>query len=305
MWGMSTSDPNHLIKITILLIFKTNMNAYLSVRTAVSALSVILISACGGSGPDPVTGVTATDLRYTGITTAVTLNLSGNALDNSIKVYANDNACMVNPAITASARTALCLLTLPSSLKLPVRVTSASDYPLYNTTLDIPTPQVTFQTSLGDFVMELNPTAAPITVKNFLSYVNKSPSFYNGTIFHRVISGFMVQGGGYTSGMATKSGLSTAITLENTQTTGLRNTRATIAMARTSLANSATSQFFVNLVDNGFLNYSSDSAPGYAVFGKVISGMDVIDLMATQPIQSSGDNVPVTDITVTSASQTQ
>jgi peptidyl-prolyl cis-trans isomerase A (cyclophilin A) len=233
------------------------------------------------------------------------LNISGNALDNSIKVYANDASCIVSPPASASNRSATCILTVPASLNLPVRITSASDYTVYSTTLTVPAPQVTFKTSLGDFVMELNPAAAPISVKNFLSYVNKSPSFYNNTIFHRVISGFVVQGGGFTTGMTAKTGLSTAITLESNN--GLTNNRGTVAMARSTDANSATSQFYVNLVDNTSLNYVSAASPGYAVFGRVISGMDVIDTIATKPTGTVNGyaNVPVTDITVTSATQTQ
>ncbi|PUE20862.1 hypothetical protein B9Z38_07515 [Limnohabitans sp. MMS-10A-160] len=189
-------------------------------------------------------------------------------------------------------------------MKLTVTNTSGTST-FYTQTISVPEPQVTLVTTLGTVVMELNPTAAPITVKNFLSYVNQSPSFYKDTLFHRVISGFMAQGGGFTTGMTQKSGLSSAITLESQN--GLLNVRASVAMARTSVADSATSQFFVNLVDNAFLNYASANSPGYAVFGKVVSGMDVIDLMATQPTQTVGSNqnVPVTDITITSATQTQ
>lgn len=279
-------------------------------KPATSTLAVVLsvmcflLTACGGN-PEPVTGIQTPNLRYTGSLAAVTVELTGNVLDNSIKVYANNTACFVAAATGALTRSATCLITVPDSLKLPVRVTSASDYTLYSTTLDVPVPQVTFKTSLGDFVMELNPTAAPKTVANFLSYVHKSPSFYNGTIFHRVISGFVAQAGGFTPGMSLKSGLSAAIQLESNN--GLTNDRGTVAMARSSDANSATSQFYVNLVNNTSLNYASNASPGYAVFGRVISGMDVIDLIATKPTTTVNGyaNVPVTDITITSATQTQ
>jgi cyclophilin family peptidyl-prolyl cis-trans isomerase len=173
--------------------------------------------------------------------------------------------------------------------------------------LTVPAPQVSLLTSLGTVVMELNPTAAPITVDNFLAYVNQSPSFYVGTIFHRVMPGFVVQGGGFTSGntMTQKTGLQPPITLESNN--GLRNDRSTVAMARTDTPNSATSQFYFNLVNNTSLNYVNPTNPGYAVFGRVITGMSVIDQIASQPTRSSAgsSNVPVTDITVLSAVQTQ
>jgi peptidyl-prolyl cis-trans isomerase A (cyclophilin A) len=260
---------------------------------------------CGGGNGDPVTGVSASNLKYTGALSAVNLTLTGNALDNPVKVSANKTSCTVFAATSATSRAAQCILSLPTTRKVDIVVTSNSDYVLYTTTLTAPAPQVTLKTTLGDVVMELDSVAAPITVKNFLSYVSQNPSFYKDTLFHRVIAGFMAQGGGFTTGMVQKTGLSPAIALESQN--GLQNVRGSVAMARTSAADSATAQFFVNLVDNAFLNYSSSSSPGYAVFGKVISGMDVIDSMATKTTQTVGSNqnVPVTDITITSATQTQ
>ena len=261
------------------------------------------LAGCGGN-PAPVTDVQATCLRYTGALAVIGLNISGNALDNSIKVYANDTSCIVSPPTSASDRSATCILTVPDSLKLPVRITSASDYTVYSTTLTVPAPQVTFKTSLGDFVMELNPTAAPKSVTNFLSYVNKSPSFYNGTIFHRVepTGNYVVQAGGYTSGLVAKTGLAAPIDLESNN--GLRNVRYSVGMARSTAVKSATSQFYVNLRDNTGFDYVSESSPGYAVFGRIVSGTAVIDLIASKPT-TQGTTVPVTDITITSATQTQ
>jgi len=213
----------------------------------------------------------------------------------------------------ANALSGSCTISRTGTVQFNVQQSGSSV--LQTANLQIPEPQVTVKTSLGDFVMELNPTAAPHTVKNFLGYVNQSPSFYNSTIFHRVISGFVVQGGGLTKGMTAKSGLSAAIPLESNN--GLTNDRGTVAMARSGpqpgnpetdeTKNSATSQFYVNLANNTSLNYASDTSPGYAVFGKVISGMDVIDTIATKPTGTvnGSANVPVTDITITSASQTQ
>ncbi len=133
-------------------------------------------------------------------------------------------------------------------------------------------PQVQINTSYGPFIMELYPDQAPKTVSNFLSYVDKD--FYTGTLFHRVMNQFVVQGGGMNQKLQFKT-TDAAIELESN--TGLSNLRGTVAMARTNEPNSATSQFFVNTVDNTNLNYQSSTSPGYAVFGKVIDGLDVID----------------------------
>jgi cyclophilin family peptidyl-prolyl cis-trans isomerase len=133
---------------------------------------------------------------------------------------------------------------------------------------------VKLQTSMGDIVIELNQKAAPVTVKNFLDYVQDG--IYNGTIFHRVINGFMIQGGGFGANMQRKG---TKPPIVNEASNGLKNDRGTIAMARTNVPDSATSQFFINLVNNAPLNYSSKS-PGYAVFGKVVKGMEVVDAIA-------------------------
>lgn len=163
-------------------------------------------------------------------------------------------------------------------------------------------PQVTLQTSLGTMVLELNPEQAPITVANMLAYVNSG--FYNNTLIHRVIPGFMVQGGGFNTGLSYKDPTYSAIALESNN--GLSNLRGTIAMARSSDADSATTQFFVNQVDNTYLDYSNPASPGYAVFGRVVSGLAVIDSMANVPTttRSTHANVPVTDVTITAFGQT-
>jgi cyclophilin family peptidyl-prolyl cis-trans isomerase len=207
---------------------------------------------------------------------------------------------------TADTRVTSCTLRNTGSVNFDVMDT-ANNTSVLQANLSVPQPQVTLTTSLGPVVMELNQPAAPVTVDNFLAYVNQSPSFYAGTIFHRVISGFVVQGGGFTSGatMTQKTGLRAPITLESNN--GLLNDRATVAMARTDAPNSATSQFYVNLTNNNSLNYVNEQSPGYAVFGRVITGMDVIDQMATKPVKvvSSFSNVPVTDINILSAFQNQ
>jgi peptidyl-prolyl cis-trans isomerase A (cyclophilin A) len=155
-------------------------------------------------------------------------------------------------------------------------------------------PQVKFQTNLGDFTVEVYPDKAPKTVENFLQYVKDK--FYNGTIFHRVIGNFMVQGGGFTPDMQQKA-TREPVPLEAKN--GLKNDRGTIAMARTSNPNSATAQFFVNVVDNNGLNAPSPDGYGYTVFGKVTAGMDTIDKIRAAP--TGRQDVPTSQIIINSA----
>lgn len=157
--------------------------------------------------------------------------------------------------------------------------------------------EVVFLTNQGDFTIELYADKAPITVKNFLAYVDEG--FFNDTIFHRVIPGFMIQGGGFMKDMAQKP---TKAPIKNEADNGLRNSRGTLAMARTGVVDSATAQFFINLVDNSFLDHGVRDF-GYAVFGKVVSGMDVVDKIAAvkTTTKSGNQNVPVEAVIVTSA----
>ena len=147
-------------------------------------------------------------------------------------------------------------------------------------------PQVTFKTSLGEFTVELYPDKAPKTVDNFLEYVNSG--FYDGTVFHRVVDNFMVQGGGFTQDLKHKP---TRPAIPNEANNGLSNVRGSLAMARTMDPQSATAQFFINVVDNPRIDFSGDQNSqtwGYCVFGKVISGMDVIDKIKALPTGAMG-----------------
>ncbi|MEZ4547978.1 MAG: peptidylprolyl isomerase [Thermodesulfobacteriota bacterium] len=157
-------------------------------------------------------------------------------------------------------------------------------------------PVVIISTSKGDIKVELFKNEAPVTVENFLSYVNDG--FYDGTIFHRVIPNFMVQGGGFTPDFAQKP---TKAPIKNEANNGLKNDRGTLAMARTQVVDSATSQFFINVVNNDFLNNGARDF-GYAVFGKVIDGMDVVDAIAAVPTSNKGmhGDVPTEDVVIES-----
>lgn len=161
-------------------------------------------------------------------------------------------------------------------------------------------PQVTIETNNGPITVELYRDKAPLSVDNFLTYVDEG--FYNGTIFHRVIDGFMVQGGGFGGDMKKKS---THTPVKNEADNGLKNERGTLAMARTNDPDSATAQFFINLKDNDFLNHKSKDRRGwgYAVFGKVTAGMDVVDAIATVPTGPGGPfpkDVPQTTVEIES-----
>lgn len=157
---------------------------------------------------------------------------------------------------------------------------------------------IQFKTSHGDFTVELYPKEAPGTVENFLRYVDEE--FFDGTVFHRVVPGFVIQGGGLTPDFSQKR---THESIRNEADNGLKNERGTLSMARTNDVNSATSQFFVNLRDNDFLDYKSPSQYGYAVFGRVTEGMEVIDRIAKVNTgrRRGYDDAPLEDVVIVSA----
>jgi peptidyl-prolyl cis-trans isomerase B (cyclophilin B) len=162
--------------------------------------------------------------------------------------------------------------------------------------------QIDIETSKGTVRIELDEVKAPVSSKNFLEYVDAG--HYNGTVFHRVIPGFMIQGGGFEPGMKQKS---TNATITNEANNGLKNDRYTLAMARTSAPHSASSQFFINATDNNFLNFTAETASGwgYAVFAKVVSGNDVVDAIEKVKTGSKGGHgdVPLEDVTIVRASR--
>lgn len=210
-------------------------------------------------------------------------------LDPAASAFRQTFTCKPGPALTVTAR----------ALRDGGEVVSQS--------FSVPKPQVTMATSLGTIVIDLEPGKARATVDNFLAYVDAK--FYDGTIFHRVVRNFVSQGGGFTgvggNTLTPKNGLRPPIVLESNK--GLSNLRGTVAMARTALPDSATSQFYFNTVNNTFLDYSSSTSPGYAVFGSVVSGLAVVDAMngvATRTLGGFAD-VPVNDIVLTTAVRTR
>jgi peptidyl-prolyl cis-trans isomerase A (cyclophilin A) len=263
-----------------------------------------LLSACGGGNdfPPVVTGVKVQSAQY-GKT--ATIYLGGKDLRSNLKVDTS-GAC-TNPTFASNSNSNTdtlvlnCLVTKTGDLSLVVQ--TAEGVAVYSTTLNVPLPQVALITGKGSMTLELDPTLAPISTNNFLSYVNKG--FYRGTLFHRVIPSFVIQGGGYATGMIKKADQSAPIQLESNK--GLSNVRGSLAMARTYVPNSATSEFYINLVDNLSLDYKNAANPGYAVFGKVVQGMDVADAIAAEPRGVVGvfSDVPLVEIALSLALQTQ
>jgi cyclophilin family peptidyl-prolyl cis-trans isomerase len=277
---------------------------FVCIKTTFAACLALLLTACGGGGggdnpfPPLVTSFRTQTFQYS---RPVLILIGGSDLRISMTVESG-GAC-ANPSFLDSSTTSSLVLscTMTQVGEIPLTVKDASGKVLYQTSVTVPKPQVLLKTSAGDVTLELDPVAAPITVNNFLAYVKSG--YYESTLFHRVIAGFAVQGGGYTTGLVKKPGQLAQITLESNK--GLSNLRGTVAMARTSVPNSAASEFFVNVVTNTFLDYQSAASPGYAVFGTVIQGLDVIDAIAVKPTGTfiGVPDVPLTDVTINAASQ--
>ena len=196
-------------------------------------------------------------------------------------------------ALTSLALTAIFSIANPVHAQTPATAASPAPAPAAAAA-----PRVKLVTSQGDIVLELNPAKAPKTVANFLQYVQDK--HYDGTVFHRVIDGFMVQGGGFTADMAQKP-TRAPVALEAAN--GLKNDTYTVAMARTGNPDSATAQFFINVKDNTMLNAPKPDGHGYAVFGKVVEGKSVVDKIRTVPTGNKGgmQDVPTTPVTITTA----
>ena len=184
-------------------------------------------------------------------------------------------------------------------LFMMLSLTSTLSFSTEKTMSDTQT-KVKLTTTLGEVIIQLNTEKAPISSANFLTYVNEG--FYNGTVFHRIIPDFMAQGGGFDTSFNQKA---VHASIKNEANNGLKNTRGTLAMARTNDPDSATAQFFINYKDNSFLNHTSQTSSGwgYAVFGEVIEGMDVVDAMAKQATSNRGghQDVPKTNIVIEKA----
>lgn len=264
-------------------------------------ITIIILSSCGGGSEfaPVVTGVKVQSIQY-GKT--ATIYIGGKDLRSTLNVDTS-GSCLNSSYASSSTTDVLVFNCLVSKTgDMPFVVKTAEGESIYSTSVNVPLPQVVLITSKGALTFELvDPAIAPSSVNNFLNYVNKG--FYRDTLFHRVIPGFVVQGGGFTEGIVKKSGQTAPIELESNR--GLSNLRGSLAMARASTPNSAQSEFYINLVDNLSLDYRSAASPGYAVFGRIIQGLDVIDTIATVPtgIINGFSNVPFEDIAISLALQ--
>ncbi len=271
-----------------------------------AAVASTVLTGCGGGGgdsepqvpPPVVTEITNTALTYGN---EATFTARGTGLGSRVSFTAT--GCDGLTVLTAGATDTTMSFTCRPNQLLSVRAAALfGTTELRVSTVAVPKPQVQLTTSMGTLVVELEPGPVKATVDNFLAYV--ASGYYNGTIFHRIVRDFVVQGGGFSAapstGLVPKQGLRPPIELEVGK--GLSNTRGTIAMARTTVLNSATSQFFINTVNNTTLDTVSG---GYAVFGTVVSGMNIVDQMntvATRTLVSDG-NVPVTDVVLQTATR--
>jgi peptidyl-prolyl cis-trans isomerase A (cyclophilin A) len=233
-----------------------------------------------------------------------TFRITGVRLDANLTV--NTRRCTglaAQPGGSATEQNITCTITATGTDAVGFELRDVAGNVVASRSYNVPDPQVTMATSLGTIVVELNPTVAPVTTDNFLRYVQAR--FYDNTIFHRVVGGFVAQGGWLTPAPAEQVGRRDPIALESNR--GLSNLRGTIAMARTSEPNSATSQFYFNLVDNTTLDYASAASPGYAVFGRIVQGLSVMDAIGAVPTATRFGlaNFPLSNVVVQGAIQTR
>lgn len=263
-----------------------------------------MLSACGGNDSSSdinlpkITSVTTDQLIYRK-TTVITIK--GENLKSGFNM--SNPACLKISELAGGSdtqKTFSCKIVGVGSQAFVIK--DAKGNSLYAQNLNIPLakqPQVTMTTNLGSIIFELNPAKAPVSVDNFLNYTESG--FYVNKIFHRVISNFVIQGGGYTADLNLAT---TQAPIKLEANNGLSNVRGSLAMARTSVADSATSQFFINVIDNVSLDTSSG---GYAVFGKVVTGLDIVDKIKAVPTSTRGGltDVPSTAVVISSMIQTQ
>jgi peptidyl-prolyl cis-trans isomerase A (cyclophilin A) len=276
---------------------------------ATVAVATALVAACGGGNDDKpaVNSMVATSASYG---TDAVWTVSGLNLDRGIGLTITTGTCdglTEVPGGTAFTRRFSCI---PRTLgDLVAQVNDAGGSRIATLRVVIPKPVVQLDVEEGTIDLELDPVAAPVTVQNFLDYANGG--FYDNTIFHRVVAGFVIQGGGYSPGTPESPDPSFVpptqppIPLESNN--GLSNLRGTLAMARSSEPNSATSQFYINVADNPELDYRSEEQPGYAVFGRVTAGLELVDAISVVPTRSVPSlgltHLPVTDVVVLGARQ--
>lgn len=263
----------------------------------------VLLSACGGGGgggddpmPPRVDTVSALDPVLYG--NALRFAFDGANLDDSVSVSAT-GACTALEVTSRTATQINATCTPSRTGDLVLSALNSANSTLAQETLVVPKPQVRVDLngSNGSFTIELEPNAAPLTVNNLLQYVGDG--FYSNTLMHRIVRNFVVQGGGFDATTGQQKTTRAPIVLELPATTGLSNTQYTVAMARTNVLNSATSQFYVNSVNNA--SSLDTGSGGYAVFGRLVSGQSVID--ALNLVDTNSNGVPITPVVITSATR--
>jgi peptidyl-prolyl cis-trans isomerase A (cyclophilin A) len=264
----------------------------------VAALGLACATAMAGCGGLEKTTITPDRLMYGNIST---FTINGPNLDKGITFTAPSCSGIAEVTERAGPSEKAYTCTPAATGPLTVAVVGGGVV-LRSMTVTIAVPQVTMKTSMGDIVMELDPVKAPLSALNFMQYVNAS--FYTNLIFHRILPSQIIQGGGFDAAL-TPATVKAPIALESSN--GLTNLRGTLAMARSVAEKSATSQFYINVSDNPGFDYVSATQPGYAVFGKVVSGMAIADAIAAVPtaVSSGMANVPVTPVVINSVTQTQ
>ena len=267
------------------------------------SICIMLLVGCGGSSSAPsvaVSDIQVNQLKYGQLSQ---FTLTGVFDDSAINVSTkNCKGLAVVAGGTNTTKSVTCTINAAGPAVISLEAKLADGTVLRSVSFDVPNPQVSFVTNLGSMVVELNPTATPLSTDNFLQYVNSK--FYDNTIIHRIVTTgiFVAQGGWLTPTPAVQPGQKAAIALEVNK--GLSNLNGTIAMARSAELNSATSQFYFNLADNVALDTAGG---GYAVFGKVVSGMEVLDALAKVKTTTAHGlaDFPATGVTVLSATQTK
>lgn len=268
-----------------------------------------LLTACGG-GTDGGASVTTLSANGAAYARTMTVTANGSGLSDPDLQMTVEGASCVNIARSTGATDSQTQFTCTVQGVGPIspRIRRANGDELGRVAANVPLPQVSMQvrqgTVSGVMVVEIDPQAAPVTALNFMTYVNSG--FYRDTLFHRVLPGQIGQGGGYTTGPVFKPPTAGAIVLESAN--GLKNLRGTIAMARTDARDSAQAQFYFNIKDNPEFDKVSDAQPGYAVFGKVVAGLNVLDEIGkvqTRDFSAALQSLPVVDVVLTSVLQTR
>ena len=280
------------------------------------------LAACGGGGS--TTGPSVSNMAGVGAaySKTFTVNIAGTSLNQGVTVTTEPGCGAMTLASGGTDTQQSFTCTLNAVGTVTSRVRNLDGVEIARVKVEVPLPQVTMTmtqvasggTATGTIVVELDPVNAPITVNNFLAYVNGTAGFYKNTLFHRAEAGVVIQAGGFTSSLTPKTtGLLPPIVLESNN--GLKNVRGTIGAARGSDPNSATSQFYFNLADNTGFDYVDANNPGYAVFGKIVSGQDIADKIGNVEVAevvingsnppATLKNVPVNEVRITAISQTK